>query len=82
LGNRFALFHLNKVMQEYIINVSKVEELQTISNIDELDSIFSRAKGTIVNGESVILVRNNTRFDELTTLEELSEYKKRVYKYL
>ncbi len=74
-------------MQEYIIEASHIEELQTISNRDELDKVFERAKQTIVNGESVILVRKQLngkqeKYDELTTLDELSDYRKRVYKYL
>jgi len=75
------------IMQEYIINVGEIEELQTIKNIDSLDIIFARAKSTVVNGESVILVRKymdgrTERFDEITTLEELDTYRKGVYKYL
>jgi hypothetical protein len=74
-------------MQEYIINVSGIEELQTIKNIQELDAIFRKAKSTIVNGEKVLLVRRyadgrTERFDEITTEEELAIYKKGVYKYL
>jgi hypothetical protein len=73
-------------MQEYIIDVSKIEELQTISNINELDTIFERAKSTIVNGEKVQLIRklqgHPQKFDEFSTLEELADYKKTVYKYL
>jgi hypothetical protein len=73
-------------MQEYIIDVSKIEELQTISNVNELNTIFERAKSTIVNGEKVLLVRKSNgslqKFDEFSTLEELAEYKKSVYKYL
>ena len=74
-------------MQEYIINVSGIEELQTIKNIQELDAIFRKAKSTIVNGEKVVLVRRyadgrTERFDEITTEEELAIYKKGVYKYL
>jgi hypothetical protein len=74
-------------MQEYIIDASYIEELQTISNRDELDKIFERAKQTIVNGESVVLVRKQfngkqEKYDELTTLDELSDYRKQVYKYL
>lgn len=74
-------------MKEYIINVTHIEELQTISNIKELDKIFARAKSTIVNGEPVLLVRKQAnglteKFDELTTLDALKEYKDGVYKYL
>jgi hypothetical protein len=74
-------------MKEYVINVTHIEELQTISNIKELDKIFARAKSTIVNGEPVLLVRKQAsglteKFDELTTLDALKEYKDGVYKYL
>lgn len=74
-------------MQEYFIEASHIEELQTISNRDELDKIFERAKHTIVNGASVILVRKQPngreeKYDELTTLDALSDYRKQVYKYL
>lgn len=74
-------------MNDYTINVTQVEEYQTISNINALETIFSRAKSTIVNGAKVILVRKDStgksaKFDELDTLEELEEYRKAVFKYL
>lgn len=74
-------------MQEYKINVAEIEELQTIKNITALDRIFKDAKETIVNGEAVLLTRkqpngNLEKFDELTTLDDLKQYKKSVYKYL
>jgi hypothetical protein len=74
-------------MREYIINVSQVEDLQTTRNVEELDRIFNRAKSTIVNGEQVLLVRGHSdgrseKFDELSTLEDLDQYKKHIYKYL
>ncbi|HEY0057916.1 MAG TPA: hypothetical protein VGB56_02215 [Flavisolibacter sp.] len=74
-------------MQEYIINVAQIEDLQTISNTDELERIFERAKSTIVNGERVVLVRRHAngredRFDELTTEEDLGRYRESVFKYL
>lgn len=74
-------------MNEYTINVSQIEECQTIRNIDELEMIFTRAKSTIVNGEKVILVRRfadgrQEKFDEFSTLDELKQYKKSVFKYL
>ena len=74
-------------MKEYVINVTQIEELQMISNIKELDQIFEKAKSTNVNGEPVLLVRRQAngvtqKFDELTTLDTLSEYKNSVYKYL
>ena len=74
-------------MQPYFIDVGKIEDLQMIHNRDELDRIFDRAKRTIVNGESVHLIRRDYHgipqpFERFTTLEELEEYKGRVYKYL
>jgi hypothetical protein len=74
-------------MQEYIINVSQIEELQTINDLDSLDKIFTRASHTIIGGEKVVLVRSNARgktekFDEITTEGDLATYKKSVYKYL
>lgn len=73
-------------MQEYVINVNEIEELQTIQNTRELDAIFYRAQQTLVGGERVILVRKTAgkaeAFDVFTTLDELAQYKKQVYKYL
>jgi hypothetical protein len=74
-------------MNDYIINVSRVEELQMISNTDELDRMFQKAKSAIVNGEKVILVRADTQgnqqaFDEFSTLDDLDEFRNRVFKYL
>ena len=74
-------------MQPYEINVSEIEELQTIANTQKLDKIFARAKQTLVGGENVILLRKSAdgkkeKFDEITTLEDLAAYQKRVYLYL
>jgi hypothetical protein len=73
-------------MNEFVINVARIEELQTVKDVDELERIFSRAKSTIVNGEKTILVRKDKtgvqKFDEFSTLEELEAYKKTVFKYL
>ena len=74
-------------MEDYIIKVGKVEEWQTIKDIASLDEVFQRAKRTLVGGGIVALVREQRngeafRFEEFTTLEELEEYKKNVYKYL
>ena len=74
-------------MKEYVIDVGKVEELQTINNRNELETIFDRANSTIVNGEKVVLVRKQKngkaeKFDELTTQADLEEYRKSVFKYL
>ncbi len=74
-------------MTDYTINVSQIEELQTISNTDALEVIFARAKSAIVNGANVILVRKEAsgkaaKFDEMDTLEDLEKYRQQVFKYL
>jgi hypothetical protein len=63
-------------MEDYTINVTKIEELQTISNTDELETIFIRAKSAVVNGAKVMLVREEStgakhKFDEIDTLDDL-----------
>ncbi|MGZ5286490.1 MAG: hypothetical protein ACXWB9_04855 [Flavisolibacter sp.] len=74
-------------MTEYIIDVSRIEELQNLNNTRALDKIFERAQSTIVNGEIVKLIRKSFSglaepFDQITTLEELETYRKQVYKYI
>jgi hypothetical protein len=74
-------------MNDYVINVTQIEELQTIQNIDELEKIFGRAKSAVVNGAKVILVRKEAsgkaaKFDEIDTLDDLDKYQKGVFKYL
>lgn len=74
-------------MQDYVINVTEIEELQTIRDTDSLDHIFSRAKTTVVGGAAVILVRKKPggkaeKFDELSTEADLAQYREKVYKYL
>ncbi len=74
-------------MQEFVINVTEIEELQTLQDIDALDKIFSKAQRTVIGGEKVILIRRyadgkQDKFDEFTTEGDLADYKKRVYKYL
>jgi hypothetical protein len=73
--------------QEYVINVTQIEELQTIQNTQALDRIFTRAERTIVGGGTVVLVRKHSsgkadKFDELSTEQDLATYKQNVYKYL
>lgn len=74
-------------MPEFTINVSDVEELQTIKNLDELNKIFARAQSTVIQGGSVVLVRGTSsgeeyKFDELTTEADVENYKQAVFKYL
>ncbi len=74
-------------MKPYNINVVEIEALQTISDQVALNKIFEQAKSTIVNGEVVTLYRKTTErpvqnFDTITTLEDLEDYRKGVFKYL
>ena len=73
-------------MTDYVINVTKIEELQTVNDLNELQNIFSKAKSAIVNGANVNLVRKtksgSEKFDEITTLEDLERYRKQVMKYV
>ena len=74
-------------MTEYLIDVGRVEELQTLRDLEALERLFARAKSTIVNGERVLLARKKAGqpaepFEEFTTLEDLETYRKRVFMYL
>jgi hypothetical protein len=74
-------------MEDFIINVGKVEEMQMIKDIPALDELFQRAKRVLVGGGTVALVREQRnggsyRFEEFTNLEDFEQYKKNVYKYL
>jgi len=74
-------------MAEYIIYVGQIEELQMLNDRQALDAIFRKAQSAVVGGEVVALVRKISsgqeyRFEEISTLEDLNEYKKNVYKYV
>ena len=74
-------------MRDYEINVTQIEELQTIKDIETLNQIFDRAYKTVIGGATVVLLRKNgsgkgEKFDELTTEGDLLDYKNRVFKYL
>jgi len=74
-------------MQEFEINVSRVEELQMINDVAELEQIFSRAKSVVVQGETVTLIRQNVdgstyKFEEISTEADLENYRETVFKYL
>ncbi|HXB09090.1 MAG TPA: hypothetical protein VNW04_18325 [Puia sp.] len=74
-------------MDDYIINVGKVEEWQMIRDISSLDEMFQRAKRVLVGGGTVALVREQRdgtayRFEVFSNLDDLDTYKKNVYKYL
>jgi hypothetical protein len=74
-------------MKDYIIEVNNIEDLQTLNEVQELEKIFEKAQSTIVNGEKVLLVRKTAassaeKFDELSTLEQLQQYRKSVFRYI
>jgi len=74
-------------MAEYTINVSEVEELQTIGNAAELNKMFAKAQSTVVQGGTVVLVRGTPdgsvyKFDEITTETDMENYKQTVLKYI
>jgi len=74
-------------MDDFVINVGKVEEWQTIRDISSLDELFQRAKRVLVGGGTVALVREQRdgtswRFEEFSNLDDFEAYKKNVYKYL
>lgn len=74
-------------MSEYTINVSEIEDLQITGTVTELNQIFARAQSIVVQGGSVILVRQTPdksvyKFDEIITEADLENYKQTVFKYL
>ncbi len=74
-------------MAEYTINVSEVEDLQTTSNVTELNQMFVKAQRTVVQGGTVVLVRRIAdgsvyKFDEITTEADTENCKRTVFKYL
>jgi hypothetical protein len=74
-------------MEDFIISVNKIEEWQTVQDIASLDAVFIKAKKSITGGNAAVLQRKNPdgkafKVDEISTLEDLENYKKQVYKYL
>ena len=74
-------------MEDYIINVGKVEEWQMVNDVPALDEVFQRAKRTLVGGGTVALIREQRdgatwKVDEFSNLDDFEAYKKNVYKYL
>lgn len=74
-------------MNDYVINVGKVEEWQMINDVAALNEVFQRAKRTLVGGGVVALVREQRsgeahRFEEFTNLDDFEQYRKQVYKYI
>jgi hypothetical protein len=74
-------------MEDYVINVGKVEEWQMINDVSSLNEVFQRAKRVLVGGGTVALVReqrdgSSWKVDEFSSLEDLEKYRDNVYKYL
>jgi hypothetical protein len=74
-------------MEDYVINVGKVEEWQMIKDISSLDEMFQRAKRVLVGGGTVALMReqrdgSSWKVDEFSNLDDFEAYRKNVYKYL
>ena len=77
----------NKAMEKFRIDIAKIEEWQTIADISSLGKLFQQAKSAIVNGNPVLLVRNDRfgkqePFDEFSTLEDLDRFRQSIFKYL
>jgi hypothetical protein len=75
------------MQDEFVISVGQIEELQIINDRTSLDTIFQRAKSTVVCGGNVVLVRKNRsgtadRFESFSTPEDLEAYRKIVYKHV
>ncbi|HEY0750536.1 MAG TPA: hypothetical protein VGD26_05245 [Chitinophagaceae bacterium] len=74
-------------MTDFEIDLTRIEELQMIGNVHELDNIFQKAYIAITGGRKVILYRRmatsqKQKIEELDTEDALKDYKDRVYKYL
>lgn len=74
-------------MEDFVIVVNKIEELQTISDRQELELIFEKAKRTIIGGQEVILVRENSdgqqyKFQTISSEQDFESYKKQVFRFL
>lgn len=74
-------------MEDFVIVVNRIEELQMISDRQELELIFDRAKRTIIGGQEVILVRENRdgkkdRFQSFSNEKDFEEYRKQVFRFL
>lgn len=74
-------------MEDFVIVVNRIEELQTIRDVQELELIFEKAKRTIIGGQEVILVRESRdgrqdRFQSFSNEQDFEEYRKQVFRYL
>jgi len=74
-------------MDEYQIKVNQVEEFQMTNSIVDLQQIFKRAHSTVIQGGTVVLLRDNAdgssyTVDEISNEDELKRYKDSVFQYL
>lgn len=74
-------------MEDYVIDVTKMEELQMIKDLAGLEDILQKARVNIVRGGKVVLVRTDvaghqTAFDSFTNLDDFAAYRKNLLKYL
>lgn len=74
-------------MEDFVIVVNRIEELQSIPDHRELELIFEKAKRTIIAGQNVILVRENSnnkqeKFETFSNEHDFEEYRKQVFRYL
>ncbi|WP_295128877.1 hypothetical protein [uncultured Chitinophaga sp.] len=74
-------------MEDYTIAVNKIEELQTIKDVQGIEAILERARRTIIGGNNVILVRKKADggqdvFDTITNETDFDRYREQVMRYL
>jgi hypothetical protein len=74
-------------MDEYQIKVNQVEQLQMTNSVVDLQQILKRAHSTVIQGGTVVLVRDNAdgssyNVDEISTEDALKRYKDSVLQYL
>ena len=74
-------------MEDYTIAVNNIEELQTIKDVQGIETIMDRARRTIIGGNNVILVREKANgqqdvFDTITNETDFERYREQVMRYL
>lgn len=73
-------------MEDYTISVTQVEELQTIKDIQALETIMERARRTIIGGSNVLLCREQRGeqyvFETITNESDFEKYREGVFRYL
>jgi hypothetical protein len=74
-------------MEDYTIAVNNIEELQTIKDVQGIETIMERARRTIIGGNNVVLVREKADgdqdvFDMITNEKDFERYREQVMRYL